>query len=102
MSAGRWRQVPFFVLGLVYLLTGASLLQVGCNGIDHADGMGEGMIAMAIGLGGGLSGTIGGLFCLLGARAHRATPRGYGFRIAGLILGLVPFAIYGWIRLFGR
>ena len=101
MSAARWRQIPFVVLGLVYLLTGASLLRTGCSGINHADGTGEGMIAAAIGLGGGLSVAIGGVFCLLGARAHRTTVRGYRFRIVGLILGLVPFAIYGWIRLSG-
>jgi hypothetical protein len=102
MTAARWRQIPFFVLGLAYLLTGVSLLRAGCNGINHADGTGEGLIAAAIGLGGGLSVTIGALFCVLGARAHRATVRAYRFRIAGLVLGLLPFAIYGWIALSRR
>jgi hypothetical protein len=99
VSTSRWRQVPFIALGFVYLLTAVNLLRVGCNGINHADGTGEGLIATAIGLAGALSLIIGGLFCALGARAHRSAPRAYRFRLVGLVLGLVPFAIYGWIRL---
>ncbi len=99
MTAARWRQVPFFILGIGYLLTGAALLRAGCNGITHADGTGEGIIAAGIGLGGGLSVSIGGLFGVLGARAHRANVRAYRFQLAGLLLGLLPFGVYVWIFL---
>jgi hypothetical protein len=101
VSAARWRQVPFIGLGLVYLLVAGNLLRAGCNGINHADGTGEGLIAAAIGIAGGLSLVVGGAFCALGARAHRSAPRAFRFRIVGLVLGLLPFAIYAWIRVAG-
>jgi|KBSMisStandDraft_5_1062788.scaffolds.fasta_scaffold948556_2 hypothetical protein len=99
MSAARWRQVPFLVLGLAYLLSGANLLHAGCSGINRADGTGEGLVAAGIGVAGGLSLVVGGLFCVLGARAHRTAARAHPLRIVGLILGLIPFVIYGWLRL---
>ena len=93
--------MPFFTVSAVYLLIGAALCRSGCNGINHADGMGEGLLATIVGVGGALGIVVSGLLFTLGARARQITGRPYRRRLWVLVLGLAPFAIYGWIRLTG-
>jgi hypothetical protein len=75
------------------------LLRAGCNGIGHADGTGEALLASAVAFGGMLSLSVAGVFGALARRAHEATARAYRIRLLALALGLVPFVVYAWVRL---
>src|SRR3954447_11600001 len=96
------RQLPFFALGVAYMLIGAGLLRSGCGGINHADGTGEGLLAAMVGVAGTLSLATGAVFIGLGRRVRHITGRPYRLRLLALAVGVAPFAIYGWIRLTGE
>src|SRR6185503_11729755 len=47
MSTVGWRAAPFLLGAAVYVVTAGALLRAGCNGIGHADGTGEALLASA-------------------------------------------------------